>query len=832
MRLFQNLPIGVKIAVGTSILCALLLAAGIGAGVRLIGVAHHISTIAFTEMTRRDDVVQLASQIAKSHQNLSRYVIWSADREGVEVLNKQSAEVLKSISNVKDALGLLDERLQNSNSETRLLSDIKSRWEQYSRSATDILKLAAVDPTIGTMMLDGTDDAFRGIDVQTEALMRLVREQAASALREEIAEAFRTNQAEAISVLLALILSTLITWIVSRSIAKPIEAITRAMSQVSLGFSENMAAHTSRADEIGEMARAISRFQSTLAADRSALVEQNLRLEAVVSNIPHGIALYDADERLIVNNKQHAKLYHLPSWDVGTPHPEILAQKVRSGVFADPEYAFATTVEMLKSALGKDVSLPLSDGRTIALSYSRIPGGGWVETHKDATARRQAEAKIAHIAHHDALTHFPNRRFFNERLSEELDLVAHGKRIAIHSLDLNGFKKINDRLGHSAGDHLLVQVAQRLRSCLNETDFCARLGGDEFVIIQSKLKADQDPRTLATRLIESIGRPYALEFGNVIVEASIGIAMAPQHGLEFDLLMRNVDSALYHAKKELRPTFRYFDEALELTSQRRRRLEDKLRETLDRNALILNYQPMFDTATAALTGFEALCRWSDPEDGDIPPSEFIPIAEETGLIQRLGKFVLDQACLEAANWPRPVAIAVNVSPLQFRCGNLAEQIRNALSESGLEPSRLEIEVTETTLLNATEDIQSAIRDIKSSGVRIVMDDFGKGYSGLSYLGAFKFDKLKIDHGLVRKLQHEKNYRAIVKAVVGLCKVLGVATIAEGVETLEDLALIQEAGCAEAQGYLFSPALRSHELQRIFEADRSLFTKAALSGVAA
>jgi diguanylate cyclase (GGDEF)-like protein len=518
-------------------------------------------------------------------------------------------------------------------------------------------------------------------------------------------------------------------------------------------------------------------------------------------------------------------------WDVGSSHSDVLRNKLQSLVYVDADRVLSEVTDALENEVDTDISVELKDGRTIAVSYNHICGGGWVETHKDMTARRQAEVKIEYIAYHDALTDFPNRRAFNERLSRELRRVSNEGHIAVHLLDLNGFKKVNDQLGHAAGDDLLVQVAGRLRECVGEADFCARLGGDEFVIIQSDMPSRADAGRLAENVIRKVSKPYCHASGKLIIEISDGIAFAPEHGSEFDVLMRNADTALYQAKKETRSTFRFFDSSMYEQSLRRRRLEEKLHESLENDALNIRYQPIFEAATGALCGFEALCRWKDADEGDISPSEFIPIAEETDFITRLGRFVLNRACQAAAEWPSHVRIAVNVSPVQFRSDSLVNDIREALAKSGLAPSRLEIEVTETSLLSATKEIHNILQEIRSQGVRIVIDDFGTGCTGLSYLTSFRFDKLKIDRKFVQDLHERQDCRAIVSAIVNLCKEVGIATVGEGVETVEEFRSLLQIGCTEVQGHLFSPALQADQLQQFFDDDNDVGTAATDRAVA-
>ena len=814
MRFLRNTPIRIKIALTTSVLCVFLLMSGLVAGASLIAVVRNVSSIATMEIKSRDAVDQLVHAISKTHEELSRFVIWSADRQNKQTLREQSKRVISSLANVGHLFARLSDAIYPSPRQQRLLSVLKAEWRRYAKSTRDVLRLAAVDPTIGTMMLDGTDDEFRRIDKSTTLLIHLASKQAAASSNQVTVRVWRMNRDEAVLALITVLSSIFVTWLVSRSIAKPIEVITKAMKSISDELDDDVLDHAEGNDEIGQMARAIAAFQSELASDRNALKRQNIHLDAVLSNIPHGIALYDANGQLIIDNERHGSLYPISRCAPGAKHSTIFEEKLAADLYANPELTRLEVLEALERGLQEDISIQLSDGRTIAVSHSRITDGGWVETHKDITTRRRHEAKIAYMAHHDALTGFPNRHFFNERLAQEFTIASAGRTFAVHSLDLDGFKKVNDRLGHAAGDELLVQVADRLRNCLRKTDFCARLGGDEFVIIQTECQ-ERSPESLATDIVELVSQPYALDFGNASVTASVGIASAPQHGDTFDVLMRNVDTALYEAKKDSRGAFRRFDDVMHLRYQKRRRVEDRLRDAIENEELCLHYQPLFEVNSLRITGFEALCRWRDSEFGEVAASEFIPIAEETGLVARLGSLVLHKACQEAATWPTDQKIAVNVSPIQFRCGQLASNVRAALDQSGLAPCRLEIEITETALLNATEDIQVAIDEIKALGVRVVMDDFGAGYSSLSYLRSFRFDKLKIDKEFVREAPRHSDQRSIIRAVLELCNVLGIDTVAEGVESYEELELLRAAGCKEVQGFLFSRAVPSDQLSRFF-----------------
>ena len=439
----------------------------------------------------------------------------------------------------------------------------------------------------------------------------------------------------------------------------------------------------------------------------------------------------------------------------------------------------------------------------------------------DVTERKQAEARIAHMAHHDALTGLPNRTLFHERLDELLQRVRrHGEHLAVHCLDLDHFKGVNDTLGHPVGDELLKCVAQRLSENLRDTDLVARLGGDEFVIIQSPISGPDQASALANTLIEAVSRNYEVQGHEVVVGASIGIALSPGDGDATDALLRNADMALYRAKAEGRGTSHFFEPEMDRRLQNRRILELDLRKAFANGQFELFYQPLIILESGEVSGFEALLRWRHPERGMIPPGEFIPLAEEIGLIVPLGEWVLREACTQASSWPSPVKVAVNLSPAQFRNRGVVSAVMTALAYSRLPPSRLELEITESVLLGETDANMATLHQLRQLGVRISMDDFGTGYSSLSYLRSFPFDKIKIDRSFVSELSERPDCLAIIRAVTGLGMSLGIATTAEGVETPEQLDRLRAEGCTEVQGYLFSPPRPASEIGSLMPAARS------------
>ncbi len=466
-----------------------------------------------------------------------------------------------------------------------------------------------------------------------------------------------------------------------------------------------------------------------------------------------------------------------------------------------------------------EADIQVRDGASVPMLVRASPirddaGGtvGSVVICTDLTQRRQDEARIRHMAHHDGLTGLPNRVLFSSRLQAALEGLAADRAeregaaapcgVALLCLDLDRFKDINDTLGHAAGDGLLQAVAGRLRTSLMPGDLVARLGGDEFVVMQAQRKTGETAGRLAARLITELSRPYRIGARHLSIGVSIGIALAPEHAREPGPLLRFGDMALYDAKARGRGQAVLFTPALDTALRVRAELERDLREAVAEERLHLHYQPQYTLATGTLLGAEALLRWHDPARGQVSPAEFIPIAEECGLITVLGAWVLRQACRAAASWPQPLGVAVNLSPVQFRTTDLVGLVGGVLAESGLDPARLELEITEGVMLGDSPDTLATLAGLKAMGVRIAMDDFGTGYSSLSYLRRMPIDKLKIDQSFTRALGIDPAARKLVRSIIGIARDLGIASLAEGVETEAHAEMLREEGCVEVQGYLF------------------------------
>ena len=452
---------------------------------------------------------------------------------------------------------------------------------------------------------------------------------------------------------------------------------------------------------------------------------------------------------------------------------------------------------------------------------------GYLVAGVDITERRKAEARIAHMAHHDGLTNLPNRDYYQDRLRHALNRGNPGsRRVAVMCVDLDLFKNVNDSFGHPVGDRLLKSVAERLRSEVHGDNLVARLGGDEFSIVLVSDVSPNEVSDFADRLIAALSMRYDIDGVEVVVGASIGIALSPGDGVTPEELMRNADMALYRAKSDGGGVHRFFEREMDRQAQARRDMERDLRRAFANGEFELHYQPLVDISANRINGFEALLRWRNPEKGMISPAEFIPVAEDIGLIVQLGEWVLREACSEAMNWPKHVKVAVNLSPVQFRSRNLVQVVISALANSGLSPRRLELEITESVFLAETEANLAILHQIRELGVSISMDDFGTGYSSLSYLRSFPFDKIKIDRSFVKDLSRRGDCLAIVRAISGLGRSLNITTTAEGVETVDQLDWLRAEGCNEVQGFLFSAARPAAELAALFAGFESRASNAA------
>jgi diguanylate cyclase (GGDEF)-like protein len=553
-----------------------------------------------------------------------------------------------------------------------------------------------------------------------------------------------------------------------------------------------------------------------LGAITRSLEQTNACFETALTNLPHGLCMFDDNQKLIVRNDLYGEMYKIPPalLEYGTPFKDILEASIIAGNHfeSSPEYDAGLSDEQARRKAGDYVAHNLASGTIFSVQRRPIPGGGWIAIHQDVTSQKRAEAEIRHLAHYDGLTSLANRMRFLERVGKAADLNREaGTMFAIHLLDLDRFKEVNDTLGHIFGDKLLKLVAQRLTSVVQNDDLVARLGGDEFAVLQRLGAGDAETRDLAEKILAIFRSPFDIDGQEIPVETSIGISLLPDHGAEAEQLLKNADLALYKAKSEGRNTYRLFEADMELDAQSRRATETDLRAAIAREEFELHYQPIVEILSNKLTAYEALVRWRHPTRGLVPPDQFIPIAEDTGLIGQLGEWVLRQACCDAANWPEHIKVAVNLSPAQFKRRNLVNTVSEALEVSGLWPARLELEITETVLLQDDDENLELLHQLHALGISIVLDDFGTGYSSLSYLQRFPFDKIKIDRSFIANLTSRPDCAAIVCAVTGLARALDITTTAEGVETREQVDLLRAAGCMQVQGFLFGHPCPQSEL---------------------
>jgi diguanylate cyclase (GGDEF)-like protein len=577
-----------------------------------------------------------------------------------------------------------------------------------------------------------------------------------------------------------------------------------------------------------QLEQQIAERTAALRAREVELQTQNARFATAVNNMSQALLLLDSSARLLMCNTRYLELYRLSPEVVrpGSDLVDLLRARVSNGTWAgDPQQYVDMVFALMEGGKPASWLADLPDGRTISVLIHPLPGGGFVTTHEDITERRVADMRIAHMARHDGLTGLPNRDYLREQLAEAVAGLGDGVGLAVIYLDLDQFKGINDTLGHSVGDDLLRGVADRLKATVGE-NIVARLGGDEFVVVQTGVRRRKDTIALVERICDAIRAPFELNGHVVSTEASMGVSFAPDDALEPNDLLKHADMALYRAKDERRGSYRFFELEMDARIKARHLMQSALREALANGEFEMNYQPVVDLRDGRITGCEALIRWNHPTLGRIPPGEFIPIAEQNGLIVPIGDWVIRQACAEVSTWPAGVKVAVNLSPIQLMNPKLVQVVAVAIAAAGIDPSRLEIEITETVLIQHTASTLSVLRRLHDIGVSISMDDFGTGYSSLSNLRSFPFDKIKIDRCFISGLPGENDSIAIVRAVVGLARSLNMVTTAEGVETFEQVEQVRTLGCNEMQGNFFSAARPAVEVRQMLASGPQPLAKSA------
>ncbi|SUE43453.1 bifunctional diguanylate cyclase/phosphodiesterase [Roseomonas gilardii] len=542
-------------------------------------------------------------------------------------------------------------------------------------------------------------------------------------------------------------------------------------------------------------------------------------LSDAIENISQGLVMVAPDGRMPVVNRRAMDLLGVPE---GRQASFLRAGRVRDILPEDCE-------QDREGAAAPLYRCTRPDGTVLEVRSQVLDNGGLVRTFTDVTEQTLSERRVRFLAHHDPLTGLANRLLLHERLGAAIgEAGGRAGRLVVMALDLDRFKVVNDTYGHAAGDQLLRQVAERLGELVGPDDTVSRLGGDEFVILWRGAASRDGVESLARRIVRSLVTPFILDGNMAQVGTSVGIALHPQDGATPESLLRNADTALYRAKSEGRGTVRFFEPAMELELRERREMEQDLRLALQADVLELHYQPIMTCGNGAIRGFEALLRWTHPVRGSVPPAIFIPVAEESGLILPLGRWVMERACAEAATWPEPLRLAVNLSPAQFRSGNLPAIVDRALELSGLPAERLELEITEGLLIGDAEEALNAIHALKRRGVRIALDDFGTGYASLGYLHRFPFDRIKVDRSFVHAIGRRNGAHAIVEAVLAMSSNLGMEVTAEGVETEEQLRFLQHRACDEVQGFLLGRPMSREAVAQLLRAHGLRDQRLALS----
>jgi diguanylate cyclase (GGDEF)-like protein len=833
---FRNLSLGRKVALIpglTLLLMGLMLAVGVQTGEQNTAALSALDRDVFEPLNRaqtmKDGITQLHTELFALLSLGTNQSDPAAQKAGAGTLIAQLDDEVTTFGRLLDATGAVP---------PAIAVRLREEFSTYAAGVRETASFAAYDASYGALVAGATDGHFVTLRADLADLVRTLAQRRVSLTKEVVASAVNAQHQLLGLGLGAVVLALLGSSLVGRSISRPVLRLTSLMNGLAGGNTDLAVPGAERRDEVGAMARAVEVFRANAIARRQgeiALRHTNLLFDTALNSMLQGMLVWSPEHRVQLVNDRFFAMYGLPPGCIGPGATvrEMVDAVVRLGLYLDkdPEMICADIIGRLTARRSTQIEMEVRTGRLVRIAYEPMANGGTVVTFDDVTEKRRNEQQIAFMAHHDALTGLPNRVLFQDHMETTVAGLGEGQQFAVLCLDLDHFKEVNDTLGHAAGDELLRLVAGRLRHCVRDRDLVARLGGDEFAIVLDGLAGDPVPvAALATRLLESIGSPYVLQGRNIVIGTSIGIALSDpgMPGAEF---LKRADVALYRAKEE-RGSFAFYEPGMDEHLQARHELEADLRLAVQHCEFELHYQPLYNLAEDRVTGFEALVRWNSPTRGQVSPADFIPLAEQTGLIVPIGEWVLRTACSEAAAWPDHVGVAVNLSPVQVKNKRLMTMVRETLQETGLPAARLELEITETVLLQDTEAVMTLLHSLHDLGVRISMDDFGTGYSSLSYLLRFPFDKIKIDRSFISelreapgetesataasamKLASARNAAIIVHTMIGLGTSLGIATIAEGVETAEQFVQIRQKGCTAVQGYFLSRPRPANEIEAL------------------
>ena len=819
-QLFDHASIHIKLLVTPAVAMVALALICLSAWQSFQAHAKSDAVISFLTWTRLQQASSAKLQAAELQATMFRFTTMalmglqrsSLERMGDDI-NQRNAALESAIRGISSAAG--DDRVRG-----RLAAAAASYRAESSHVVAELLGnvgWGAVTARSAAVALDGVIDA---VGAEERAALDTVHAAQAADSRvnayEEVRMLLIVNIAGMVMILTSLMMA--------RRIAEPIRRLTATMVRLAERQYDDAIPESSRRDEIGSMARAVQVFKEGLQhADALAKQQEATQffLDTVLEHVPAPILVKRAaDLSYAFVNRAARRFFGTPLIDVvGLTARHLVSEESAASITIFDKEALDAGHETIHEAV---VLETLNNGHRLA-TYNRLAISGvdgkpqyLLTMIEDTTERRQAERRIAFMAHYDALTSLPNRVLFAERLAQALNEArANRSLIAVLGLDLDRFKEVNDTFGHAGGDALLRSMAARLSACMRQGDTLARLGGDEFAIIQRNLRQPDDAEALAQRLIDAAHEPTDLDGRKAFIGISIGIAFNTPD-VEASDLVKQADLSLYEAKRTGRGCYKCFAPEMTARLQQRRTLESDLHAAMEAGELELHYQPQVNLQTNEILGAEALLRWTCRAQGAIPPSVFIPLAEETGMIVPLGAWLLRTACEEAVRWPGDLLIAVNVSPVQLRDPSFLDSVRAALDASGLDPARLELEVTEGVLLQEGEQTSIVLAALRALGIKLALDDFGTGYASLGYLQQFRFDTIKIDRSFVRNLGSNKSAAAIVRAITGLGQALGTRTIAEGVESLEEVAVLRAYGCVEGQGFLFWRPMAAGAMRALVE----------------